>query len=74
MIATSQALVGPDRLICPDSVGKIYVSPRHRALETLKLLEGGNDFSEAVTTKVSTTTARLSMFGLILSLIKKWLD
>lgn len=73
MIATSQALVGPDRLICPDSVGKIYVSPRQRALETLKLLEGENDFSKAVTTKVGTIKSVNEHYATLL-LIKFLLD
>uniref|UniRef100_A0A060T7Q2 ARAD1B21604p n=1 Tax=Blastobotrys adeninivorans TaxID=409370 RepID=A0A060T7Q2_BLAAD len=36
--ATGQALVGPDRLIVPTSLEKVFVSPRKRAHQTLDLL------------------------------------
>ncbi|KAK3684712.1 Sedoheptulose 1,7-bisphosphatase [Vermiconidia calcicola] len=36
--ATGKALVGPDRLIVPQNLAHIYVSPRKRAQRTLELL------------------------------------
>ncbi|KAF2404252.1 phosphoglycerate mutase family protein [Trichodelitschia bisporula] len=36
--ATGRALVGPDRLIVPDRLAQVYVSPRARARRTLELL------------------------------------
>jgi broad specificity phosphatase PhoE len=38
MKATGRALVGEDRLIVPDNIEKIFVSPRTRAQQTLNLL------------------------------------
>ncbi|ANB13016.1 Shb17p [Sugiyamaella lignohabitans] len=38
MIATGKALVGPDRMIVPEFIEKIFVSPRKRAHHTLELL------------------------------------
>lgn len=40
--ATAAALVGPDRLIVPERLAHIYVSPRTRAQRTLELLIGGD--------------------------------
>ncbi|KAI9786399.1 MAG: hypothetical protein M1839_006859 [Geoglossum umbratile] len=36
--ATGRALVGNDRLLVPGKIAHIYVSPRHRARQTLELL------------------------------------
>jgi len=38
IIATGKALVGDDRLIVPDNLAHVYVSPRRRAQRTLELL------------------------------------
>ncbi|ODV91929.1 hypothetical protein CANCADRAFT_30215 [Tortispora caseinolytica NRRL Y-17796] len=37
--ATAKHMIGPDRLICPDRVKRVYVSPRKRAQETLKIIK-----------------------------------
>lgn len=36
--ATGRAMVGPDRLICPTLLVKVYVSPRRRAQDTFRLI------------------------------------
>ncbi|KAF9884788.1 hypothetical protein FE257_001278 [Aspergillus nanangensis] len=41
MKATGKALVGNDRLIVPNKIAHVYVSPRHRAQRTFELLELG---------------------------------
>ncbi|KAF2839844.1 phosphoglycerate mutase family protein [Patellaria atrata CBS 101060] len=41
--ATGRALVGRERLIVPARLGRVFVSPRHRAQRTLELLHLGCD-------------------------------
>jgi len=38
MQKTGEAMVGEDRLICPDLLLQVYCSPRKRAMQTLELL------------------------------------
>lgn len=45
MRSVGKALIGEDRLISLDVVNKIYVSPRLRAQQTLKLLLESQDKS-----------------------------
>lgn len=40
ILATGRALVGPDRLIVPERLAGVFVSPRKRARRTLELLGG----------------------------------